>query len=235
LTGLLEMKRYFQLYLIALAALLTGCNEEIEPPQSDGGLDFKPLSLGNTWVYQVDETIYFGENDVETSSFFFQDRVRSSFLNAEKELVFVVERSKSADRKVWTKQLDYTLQIRNYSLIRSTNNKSVVVLNFPPDLGKKWNGFAYQAFGKDEFEIDSVGTGTKEGKTRIELVRVRQEKLDDKVTQRDNRYEIFKRSVGLVEKYDEVLTYCSRNNCLGTQLIDGGYRVKMKLVDYAVR
>lgn len=212
-----------------------GCKEEIEPVQVDLGLDFKPLELGNKWVYEVEETVYFGENDFETSKFFFQDRVRSSFLNAEKELVFIVERSKSTDRKSWTKQLDYTLQFRNNSLLRTINNKTVIPLNFPADLGKKWNGTAYQAFGKDEFEIDSVASELKEGKTQIGLVRVLQEKLDDKVTQRDNRYEIFTRSVGMTEKYDEVLTYCSRNNCLGKQLIDGGYRIKMKLVEYVIK
>ena len=36
----------------------------------------------------------------------------------------------------------------------------------------------------------------------------------------------------MTEKYEEVLTYCSRNDCLGDELIDGGSQVFMKLIEY---
>lgn len=229
------MKSYLYLLLFFVVASLFACNEEIELVQVDSGKDFQPLVLGNFWVYEVDETIYFGENDFESSKFFYRDRLRSSYLNAEREIVFVVERSKSSDRKSWNKVQEYTLQVRSNALIRTVSNQPVVALNFPPELGKKWNGNAYRASDEDEFEIDSVATETLEGKVQIQLVKVNQEELDDKVTQRDNRFETYRRGIGLTEKYDEVLTYCSRNNCLGLQLINGGYRVKMKLVDYEVR
>jgi hypothetical protein len=61
---------------------------------------------------------------------------------------------------------------------------------------------------------------------------VNQEKFDDKITNRDIRYEVFGKGIGLVEKYDEVITYCSRNNCLGQQLINGGRKTHLKLVGY---
>jgi hypothetical protein len=214
---------------------LASCEEEIEPIQVANEKDFQPLVLGNFWVYEVDEMIYFGENDAESSKFFYRDRVRSSYVNAEREIVFIVERSKSTDRKIWSKVLEYTLQVKDNALVRTVNNQAVVTLNFPLELGKKWNGNAYRANEADEFEIDSVATETTEGKTRIQVARVNQEELDDKITQRDIRYEIYERGIGLLEKYDEVLTYCSRNNCLGLEVIDGGFRIKMKLVEYEVR
>ena len=229
------MRSYLHLLLFLGFVGLLSCKEEIEPIQVDNGADFQPLVLGNFWIYEVEETIYFGENDSESSKFFYRDRLISSYLNAEREIVFVVERTKSTDKKSWSKVLEYTLQVRNNALIRTVNNQAVIALNFPPELGKKWNGNAFRALAEDEFEIDSVATETLEGKTLIQLAKVTQEILDDKVTQRDNRYEIYQRGIGLTEKFDEVLTYCSRNNCLGLQLINGGYRVKMKLVDYEVR
>lgn len=229
------MRSNFHLLLLFVLTALFSCKQEIEPVQIDNGKDFQPLVLGNFWIYEVDETIYYGENDAESSKFFYRDRLRSSYLNAEREIVFIVERAKSTDRNTWNKVLEYTLQIKNNALIRTVDNQAVVALNFPPELGKKWDGNAFRALDEDEFEIDSVATETVEGKVQIQLAKVNQEKLDDKVTQRDNRYEIFERGIGLIEKYDEVLTYCSRNNCLGLQLINGGYRVKMKLVDYEVR
>lgn len=229
------MRSYLHVFLFFCFVTLTSCEEEIEPIQVANEIDFQPLVLGNFWIYEVDETIYFGENDAESSKFFYRDRVRSSYVNAEREIVFIVERSKSTDRKIWSKVLEYTLQIKDNALVRTVNNQAVVTLNFPLELGKKWNGNAYRAFEADEFEIDSIATETPEGKTRIQVARVNQEELDDKITQRDIRYEIYECGIGLLEKYDEVLTYCSRNNCLGLEVINGGFRIKMKLVEYEVR
>ncbi|MCU0402598.1 MAG: hypothetical protein MUE75_16600 [Algoriphagus sp.] len=229
------MRSCLHVFLFFCIVTLASCEEEIEPIQVANEKDFQPLVLGNFWVYEVDEMIYFGENDAESSKFFYRDRVRSSYVNAEREIVFIVERSKSTDRKIWSKVLEYTLQVKDNALVRTVNNQAVVTLNFPLELGKKWNGNAYRANEADEFEIDSVATETTEGKTRIQVARVNQEELDDKITQRDIRYEIYERGIGLLEKYDEVLTYCSRNNCLGLEVIDGGFRIKMKLVEYEVR
>ncbi len=229
------MRNWYRLVLLIIVLFTWGCKDEIESVPLDRGLDFNPLALGNTWIYEVEETRYFGENDFEFSRFFYQDRIRTSYLDAERQIVFIVERSKSFNKKDWSKQLDYTIQIRNNSLVRTINNRPIIVFSFPPSLGKKWNGNAFLAAGKDEFEIDSVATQGSGANNELVLVRVNQQKLDDKVTQRDNRYELFNRSVGLIEKYDEVLTYCSRNDCLGKQLIDGGYREKIKLVEHAVR
>jgi hypothetical protein len=64
------------------------------------------------------------------------------------------------------------------------------------------------------------------------ILRVNQEESDDEITYRDIRYEVFEKGVGMIEKYDEVLTYCSRNECLGDKLIDSGSEVHMKLVEY---
>ncbi|GMQ28467.1 hypothetical protein [Algoriphagus confluentis] len=217
------MRKIYLIFFISLTGLIFSCEEETEPAFFDPQFDFQPLEIGRFWIYEVEQTIYFGENDAEDFSFFIRDRVRTSYLNAERSLVFVVERSRSADGIFWSKELEYTLQLRDLSLLRTINNQTLVVLNFPPELGKVWNGLAYQAEGLDEFEIEAID---------VEQVRVKQEEVDDEVTVRDVRYEVFQKGVGLVEKYSEVLTYCSRNDCLGQQLINGGEKIHLRLSDY---
>ena len=93
---------------------------------------------------------------------------------------------------------------------------------FPPKNGVVWNGNAYRNAAQDDFELVNSNTS----------IRVNQEDSDDLVTYRDIRYEVYDRDVGLVEKYEEVLTYCSRNDCLGDMLIDSGSKTLMKLTDY---
>ncbi|WP_035467979.1 hypothetical protein [Algoriphagus mannitolivorans] len=219
--GILRIALFFLFVIVSVA-----CEESTENPNLDFQLDFQPLELGNFWVYRVEETLYFGENDSESSTYFIRDRVRSSFVNEANELVYIVERQKSPNQNSWITLKDYTMFLRNNTLIRSIDNQALVALVFPPSLGKTWNGKIYQAGEKDDFEIEVFENNR---------LKVKQEDLDDKVTVRDKRYEFFERGVGLIEKYDEVVTYCSRTDCLGNQLIDGGYKVSLTLVNHGKR
>ncbi|GAB3225683.1 hypothetical protein GCM10027454_22450 [Algoriphagus aestuariicola] len=215
-----------------LCFFLAACSEEIEPPNPELGHDYQPLVVGIFWIYQVEETIYYGENDSEDSQFFYRDLIRSSYLNAENEVVYIVARFKSPDRMDWSFELEYSMVYRDQALLRTVQNTPLVALVFPPEQGKVWNGKIYQVEGNDDFEIVQVGTSSIPGFETVEIVKVRQEELDDNITIRDIRYEVFGKGIGLVEKYDEVLTYCSRNDCLGDQLIDGGSKTHLTLVEY---
>ena len=170
----------------------------------------------------MDQTIYFGENDSEQEFFFYRDRIRSFYINAEGEQVFIVNRSKSSDQSNWNSIVEYTLIQRDFSLVRTIENQSLVTLVFPPEDGTVWDGNIFRDDVEDDFELINSGNS----------IRVNQEDSDDEVTYRDIRYELYELSIGLVEKYDEVLTYCSRNDCLGDMLIDSGYKVHMKLTGY---
>ncbi|GMQ23991.1 hypothetical protein Aoki45_06730 [Algoriphagus sp. oki45] len=217
------MRKIYLFFFISLSCLIFSCEEEIEPASFDPQYEFQPLEIGRFWIYEVEQTIHFGENDSEEFSFFVQDRIRSSYANVEGNLVYVVQRSTSEDQSEWVKELDYTIQIKDLSLLRTVNNQTLVALSFPPEVGKVWNGLAYRAEGSDEFEVETMDS---------EQVKVKQEELDDEVTIRDLRYEVFQKEVGLIEKYSEVVTYCSRNDCLGQQLINGGEKIHLRLVDY---
>lgn len=206
-----------------IAVFLPACEESAESPNLDLELDFQPLELGNYWVYRVEETLYFGENDSESSTYFIRDRVRSSYVNEANELVFILERHRSKDQSSWVTQKDYTLFFRNNTLIRFIDNRPIVALVFPPKLGKTWNGTIYQSSDPDEFEIENFDKNS---------LKVKQEDFDDKVTLRDKRFEFFEKGIGMTEKYEEVVTYCSRTDCLGNQLIDGGYKVSLTLVSH---
>lgn len=226
------MKTHLSAFLIALMMFFAACDQERETPSQDLGQDYQPLVIGNFWIYEVEETIYFGENDSESDQFFYRDRVRTSYLNAQNEVTFIVERSKSTDRQNWLFEVEYTLISRDRFLLRTVTNIPIVALVFPPQIGRTWNGKIYQSEGNDEFEISSLSQGTVLGIEGIDVVRVNQEELDDEITLRDIRYEVFGKRIGLLEKYDEVITYCSRNDCLGQQLINGGRKTHLKLLEY---
>lgn len=226
------MLKRLPIWTLLLIMLFTACDQEKEQPTLDLEQDYQPLQVGNFWIYDVDETIYFGENDSESEQFFYRDRVRTSYLNAENQFTFVVERAKSYDRQNWIFELEYTMIHRDKLLLRTINNKPISAMVFPPELGRIWNGKAFQAEGDDDFEIEQVSQSTVPGFESILAIRVKQEDLDDQITIRDIRYEIFGKGIGLLEKYDEVITYCSRNDCLGQKLINGGNKTYLKLIEY---
>ncbi|MDI1321303.1 MAG: hypothetical protein PSV36_01065 [Algoriphagus sp.] len=226
------MRAILPVWCLMILLILASCETKVEEVPTDFGFDYQPLEIGLFWIYEVDQTTYFGENDSEDEQFFYRDLVRTFYLNEEKEQVFVITRAKSTDRTNWTTQFEYTLLRRDFRLLRTIENQTLVNLVFPPELGKIWDGNIYRNQNEDEFEIDSVGISAQGASGFENVIRVYQEESDDKITYRDNRYEVFEKGVGMIEKYDEILTYCSRNDCLGEQLIDGGSKVHMKLVDY---
>ncbi len=213
------MKAILPIWFFMILFFVTSCESEVEEIPIDFGFDYQPLELGLFWIYVVDQTSYFGENDSEDEQFYYRDLARTFYLNETGEQVFVITRAKSTDRSSWTDQLEYTLLRRDLRLLRTIENQTIVNLVFPPVLGKTWDGNIYRNQNDDEFEIDFVGNTIMGDTSSDNIVRVNQEDSDEK-------------GVGMIEKYDEVLTYCSRNDCLGDQLIDGGSKVYMKLIEY---
>ena len=202
------------------------CERELEEPIQTVGLDYISLRIGSQWEYEVSQTIYFGENDSEDSNFFYRDRIRTVFVNDAKEQVFIIQRSKSEDRSNWVKEKDYTLLVREGNIVRTIDNQPIVILIESIRDGATWDGNKYRSQNSDEFVAKRVGD------TSSEIFQIEQEDSDDQITFRDIRYESYEKGIGMVELYYEVLTYCSRNDCLGEQLIDSGSKIHMKLLNY---
>jgi hypothetical protein len=226
------MKFNFNSLVILLFIFLSGCERKVEESTSDFGFDFQPLAKGLYWIYSVDQTIFFGENDSESSTFFYRDLIRDFYLDESKEQIFIVVRSKSNDQQTWTKVKEFTIHRRGFTLIKTVDNQPVVSLVFPPELGRSWNGNNFRNERSDEFIIDNKVESKFPAASDSKVIRVLQEESDDLITFRDNRYEVYGKGIGMLEKYDEVLSYCTRTDCLGKKLINSGFKIKMVLTDY---
>ncbi|NVJ86060.1 MAG: hypothetical protein HWE15_07125 [Algoriphagus sp.] len=219
------MKRFLAV-LFFLSPIFFSCDREIEVPNSNSGFSFFPFLIGNYWIYEVDERIYFGENDFEDRSFYYRDLIRTVYVDDAGEQVFIVQRDWSSDQESWTFETEYTLVVRGQNLIMNLNNSPIVVLAFPIQDGLMWDGNRFRDAVRDDFQIE-LETPISSENVRLKVI---QEEADDLITFRDKRYDVFEENVGLIERYYEVLTYCSRNDCLGDQLIDSGKFVHMRLI-----
>lgn len=228
---LFPMRFLFKIILVILCVPFWGCTDS-EQPASDFGLDYQPLEIGLFWKYEVNETLIFGENDSESSSFFYQDIIEYSYRNAENNEVFVLMRQKSTDGINWLDEGNYALQIRNNSLLQTFENQNVVNLVFPPSLGQKWDAGVYNSNMKDEFQIETIGKYTLDDQEFSSTLKVLREEADDEITFRDNRFAVYQKGIGLIEEYYEVYTYCSRNDCLGQQILDAGRMTHLKITEH---
>ncbi|GGF39405.1 hypothetical protein [Echinicola rosea] len=219
--------RKFLHYLIFV--LIIGCQTDAAEP-ADLGHDYMPLEVSRFWVYAVDQTLYFGAGDSESTTFYYRDRITDSYIDAEGGLIFRVVREKSTDQSTWQDHSVYTLQINKNALLRSSENLATIPLVFPPSSQKTWDANVYNSVAEDLYSSEELGRYEVNGNTYENAVKVLQEQEDDQITIRDNRYEVYAKGVGMVEQYIENLTYCSRNDCLGEQIIENGRLSHLKLI-----
>lgn len=216
---------------LLLFLFLLSCNTLEENP-IDPDLDYYPLKIGNFWEYQVLETLYFGESDAETRTFYFLDQIVSDYFNEEGDQVFLVQRQRSIDQKNWEQEINFTYILRNGVLLKNLNNFITVSLIFPPQNGETWNANIYNGQPSNIYRISMVDNYSLGNLAPEQAVKVIQSEEDDLITLRDQRYEIYVKGVGMAESYSEVMTYCSRNDCLGEQIIDSGRLVRLELIKH---
>lgn len=214
---------------VILFFLLFSCSK-LEEAAIDPGLDYQPLKVGYFWEYQVEETFYFGESDAEATSFFYRDEITSRYTNHSGEQVFMIKRQKSSDQQNWQQEKAFSYRLSNGTLIRNMDNESTALFVFPPANGLEWDSNIYNTLPEDMYVMEIMNKHSIGDLEYTSAVKVMQNEEDDRITFRDRRYEVFVKGTGLVESYYEVLTYCSRNDCLGDQIIDSGRYTHLKLI-----
>lgn len=224
------MRKVYIIYIF-LSLFVVSCSE-IEEGAVDLELNYQPLTVGKSWVYTVNETIYFGASDAETSHYYYKDSVESDYFDEEGEQVFLIVREKSDDRNKWLPEQTFTYRISKGALIRYQGNRHLVPLVFPPTSGKIWNGNVFNVSQEEYYQLQALAQYQLDDAEYHDVVKVVQQEEDDQIILRDNRYEVYAKDIGLVESYYEVLNYCSRNDCLGQQIIESGRLTHLKLIQY---
>ena len=225
-----NMRKFYTICIFL--SLFVGSCSEIEETAVDLGYNYQPLAVGKSWIYAVNETIYFGASDAETSNYYYRDRVESDYFDEEGEQVFLIVREKSDDQHTWRPEQTFTYKISNGALIRYQENRHLIPLVFPPTPGKRWDANALNVAPEEYFQLQVLPQYQLDDEEYRDVVKVVQQEEDDQIILRDHRYEVYAKETGLVESYYEVLNYCSRNDCLGQQIIESGRFTHLKLIQY---
>ncbi len=199
------MKQNYFLYIVLIAAM-AGCKKEPNYEEIEFGYEYFPNLTGSFIEYQV-QTIQYGETN-DTTVYFLRELIAESFVDAVGHPATRVERYKRQNiletyvlDEVWVQKRTATLAER------VEDNQRYIRLVFPPEVGKSWNGNAYNTFEQWDYTITSIGESTTIGAfTFDETLRVNQRDNVNLIEQQV-AWEVYAKDVGLIEKYYKNLEF----------------------------
>lgn len=213
------------LRVLILAWIVTSCSrEEISIPTHG---DYFPLAIGNYWIYDVDETSYtlLGESQF---TYELRETVTDTLLGSDTSWLILRER-RSAESDDWSADSVYTVRKTSIGVVLTQSNQSFLRLSYPVEVGKKWNGNAFNGASGENYEyvpVSSTGSSLAlEG-----LIQVTQSNIEQNLVNQDQRFEIYANQVGLVEKNYIRLNFSTSGENLGE--IESGRILKQYLKEY---
>lgn len=216
-------------FLLAFAAYSCSNNEDqpAEPPlHPDLGKSYFFLESGKYREYDVYRIRYTAVDISDTTTYQIREEIRESIENLQAEKAHLVYRySRIDETQDWKLDSVWSARVERTFAVSTENNEQFVKMAYPSDTLQTWDRNLYN--GRDE-EIAQMKTFNEPFTIgfntflKASEILIRQE--DDSITFRDNRFEVFSDSIGLVYKYSEVLKYCSdQDRCeIGAKIIESG-------------
>ena len=222
--------------IIIISIVMLGCqNEEVAPDPSRLGLDFFPVSIGQYQTYQVNDIQYLIGGEKDESNYQLKVEVVDSFYSQTNALTYVIHRSKrDSEANSWELESAWPVRVSQNQVVVTEENVPYIKLSLPAENGKTWDGNALNTNDQDDYEIDSINFAyiTPLEDTIPNTLTVIQNDNQDFTVELDRRYEIYARDVGLVYKEDLLFQYCTDEDCIGQQEVEGGHEYRQYIIDY---
>ncbi|WP_157960748.1 hypothetical protein [Nubsella zeaxanthinifaciens] len=196
----MKFKRLIYVVMMGAVAFFS-CNKSENAPMPDMNLAYFPLKLTSVVVYNVDSTVYSDfNNSVTTFNFQLKDTVTNTFIDAQGNEAFRIERYKKIGTQDWTFQKVIAKKIVNNRAEEYLDNRRYVRLVFPPTLQARWNGNVYNNLGEWTHEITAMDVPLTIGaKTLDSTISIKQYE-EVNLIREDIYSEIYAKHIGLVKK-----------------------------------
>jgi hypothetical protein len=217
--------------------ILFSCKKKEET--FDIGADYFPIRPKGTYIiYDVQRTIY-GATRHDTTYQLMEMTGDTAWLNG--QLYYKVWRFTRADAiGTWPAQPDSVWQEYNNTAqaVKTETNRKFVKLVFPVEENKTWNGNVMNTWAADDYTMKNVGRSyTVNGHYFPVTLKVVQNN-DTSYVNEDQRYEVYAKGIGLVDKYVNTVLLCSDSFCITEKInsnkdsIIGGMRYTQKFNSY---
>ncbi|MFT4535622.1 MAG: hypothetical protein ACI9P5_002991 [Saprospiraceae bacterium] len=220
---------FFSLFVL----ILLGCSEStIIPETTESDLHYFPVQTGQYRIYDVDEVI-FTVLGSDTSHYELKESVVDSFVNTTNSISYIVNReTRLTTSEPWSLDSVWTARISNIQAVLVENNVNIIKLVFPIEQGLSWNGNELNSRNEKQFTYDlNVPDTTLFENQFSDGLRVVQSNIPENLINRDERFEIYAKGVGLIIKSTITLEFCQMD-CPETKSIESGRIFKATLKEY---
>ena len=223
-------------FLLSLAIILSSCGdtetaEPIPPLDPDLGKSYFFLEPNKYREYDVFEIRYSAVDISDTLEYQLREEVREAFTNGLGQESRIIHRLiRSNDQEEWQLDSVWSARVVDQRAITTENNLPFVKMVFPVDTTRRWD--INQFNGRDVVisKFKSFNEPfTVELNTFLEAMEIEISNVTDLITFRDNRTEVYADSIGLVLKDYDVVKLCSRQECLGQNIVESGRRYRETL------
>jgi hypothetical protein len=225
---------WLAMVLVVLAGVLgTACNRELPPDPIE--LEYFPVETGKYRVYEVRDTT-FTTTDTVAGHYFKREEVSGTEQDALDRTIYRLDNYRAEVTPEGTPGRWRYLQL--WSMFRSEDwaeriegNTRFVVLDFPLNQGKRWNGNIFNNNGAENFTILSRDTTvTFMGRTYTNCLLVRWRLVNDSRISELDTYEAYQRGIGKVFRLDKFLKWNIVDNVI--ELSSDSYIYREALVDH---
>ena len=211
-------------WLVLFSLLILSCNrEEI----ADLGLDYFPIDSSLFRVYDVVETTYV--NGVENiENYQLRESISDQIEINVTSYVLLIERRDDPSEN-WRSIETIAIRRTNRILEYREGNKSFLKLSFPVSDGRIWDGNA----NNDDTEAIYIYYGLDQEIpfNNNEHIKVIISDLPANIVEQDERFEIYGKGIGLVERDFKQITFCQQD-CSGINEPQDGAILNQRLIEY---
>ena len=209
-------------------ALILSCTEDAEIIPL--GLDYFPINVGEFRVYDVMETTYVDK--VETiENYQFRESFYDS-IESENEVTFLmrIER-RSTELENWVSIESIAIRQTTTNLDYREANISLIKMSYPVLASRMWDGNAQNQNPSQSYRYEELDEND-DIFDQSEHIKVILSDLPANIVERDERFEIYARGIGLVERNFVEIDFC-QSNCNGqVNLRENGRILVQKLMEH---
>jgi hypothetical protein len=210
------------IFLGLLLSLAVACSTSDENSKTIV-FNYFPLSIGNTWIYTVNEVIY--DTLIQNKKLDYQEKqeIIDSYTNDLGETIYVLfistrpnETSAWTYSKTWSAKISYLNEV-----IVQEENEAYLKILLPVSARRTWKGNKYNNIESirtngriDNFIVDDFEKIFNNYPKTFKV----EESDDSNFSYDDIRYSIYAENIGLVYRVNQYIEYCDENDCFGLGL-----------------
>ncbi|AXE21873.1 hypothetical protein DR864_28845 (plasmid) [Runella rosea] len=217
-------------FLLFFLGLCEGCRQMNHEPTPDDAAFF-PLQVGDYWVYQVTQEKYLAIKSSLKSSYQFQEKIKSSYLQNGQLFYLVEESTRQTEQSAWKLTGIHTVYKSLSEVVSQENNVPMIELVFPILLTTSWNSNLYNTRPDTKLQYQNQGKAYRRGPLGFDRTISVMGDNDSTLVNQSKYFRIYAPNIGLVYREDVAVAFCqSSSDCIGKGIIESGATMKWELI-----